>query len=269
MTLAKGLQQFLFLCAAIGLLVIYIRYVERHTIFFPGKEIEFWPKELGLDFEDVFFKSVDELELNGWFLPQKDSRQTILFAHGNAGNISHRLEKLRFFNKLGCSVFIFDYRGYGRSKGSPSEKGLYSDVLAAYEYLLSRNIPAKQIVGYGESLGGAAIIDLAYKHKLKGFIVEGALSSAKDMVKLIYPFLPPWVISSRLDSLNKIKSINTPKLIIHSLNDEIIPFRFGKKLFDNAAMPKEFLQVHGGHNSAFFECEDTLREKISVFLKGI
>lgn len=265
----KAIQQILFLAIVIGLVIAYIRYIEKRTIFYPTKEIELFPKEAGLDFEDIFFKTKDSLELNGWFLPYPDSAQTILFCHGNAGNISHRLEKLKFFHELGINIFIFDYRGYGRSKGRPSEKGLYLDVEAAYNYLLSSKIPAEQIIGYGESLGSSAVIDLAYNHRVKGLIVEGAISNAKDMVEFIYPFLPPQVISSRFDSANKIKSIDIPKLIIHSINDEIVPYRLGRKLYDNARPPKDFLQIHGGHNTAFFESEDILREKIRHFINQL
>lgn len=265
----KGTQQILYLAILVGLVVVYIRYIEKRTIFYPTKEIELLPKEAGLDFEEIFFKTQDNLELNGWFLPHKDATLTVLFCHGNAGNISHRLEKLKFFHGLRINIFIFDYRGYGKSKGRPSERGLYLDAEAAYNYLLSRKISPEQIIGFGESLGAAAAIDLTCKHKIKGLIVEGAVSCAKDMVKFIYPFLPPWIISTRLDSVSKIKSIDIPKLIIHSINDEIVPYRLGRKLYDSASLPKEFLEIRGGHNSAFFESEVILKEKIADFLKRL
>lgn len=265
----KAMQQTLYLAIAIGLVIAYIRYIERRTIFYPEKEIQLLPREEGLDFEDIFFKTQDNLELNGWFLAHKDAAGTILFCHGNAGNISHRLEKLKFFHELGVNILIFDYRGYGRSKGSPSEKGLYLDTEAAYNYLLSRKIDSKQIIAFGESLGSVAAIDLAYKHKIKGLIVEGAISCAKDMVRFIYPFLPSWIISIHFDSVNKIKSVDIPKLIIHSINDEVVPYRLGRKLYNNASLPKEFLEIRGGHNSAFFESEGILKEKIADFLKRL
>jgi fermentation-respiration switch protein FrsA (DUF1100 family) len=243
--------------------------MEKRSLFYPAKEIEYLPRDFKMDFEDVSFKAPDNLELNGWFVPAKDAAYTILFCHGNAGNISHRLEKLRFFQELGCNVFIFDYRGYGRSKGAPSEKGLYNDVQGAYNYLLSRRIAPQQIIGYGESIGGAVIIDLASKHRLAALIIDSAISNAKDMVRTLYPFLPYWVFSSRWDSLSKIRLITAPKLMIHSINDEIVPFKLGSKLFESALQPKEFLQIRGGHNSCFFESEDILNKKIADFLKGL
>ncbi|OGX43250.1 MAG: hypothetical protein A3G37_01090 [Omnitrophica WOR_2 bacterium RIFCSPLOWO2_12_FULL_46_30] len=266
----KGFLQPLFLSIGfLSVIVVYFRYIERHSVFYPAKEIEYSPKELGLDFEEVFFKTSDNIELNGWFVPAADASYCVLFCHGNAGNISHRVEKLKFFNELGVNVFIFDYRGYGKSKGRPNELGVYLDVKGAYDYLLSRKILPEQIIGYGESIGTAVIIDLAEEYKLSGLIIDSAMSSAKDMVKTIYPFLPYWVFSSRFDSENKIKSIGIPKLIIHSINDEIVPFRLGRKLYDNALEPKEFLQIHGGHNSCFFESENILKAKVADFLKRL
>lgn len=265
----KAFSQFLWIPLILILVVIYLRFMERRTLFYPTREIEYSPKEFGLNFEDIFFKTPDNVDLNGWFVPNPNARYTILFCHGNAGNISHRIEKLKFFQDLGVNIFIFDYRGYGRSKGSPSEKGLYLDTQGAYNYLLSRGLAPEQIIGYGESIGAAAVIDLAYKNKIKGLISDSAPSSAKDMVKVVYPYLPYWVFTLRLDSLYKIKSITIPKLIIHSVNDEIVPFRLGKKLYDYAAEPKEFLQVRGGHNSCFFESEALFKEKIAEFLKRI
>lgn len=266
----KGLYQILFLGIFIGLTVIYLRYIERRTIFYPTREIEYLPNQLGLEFEEIFFKTSDNIDINGWFMPSPNARYTLLFCHGNAGNISHRLEKLEFFHILGLNVFIFDYRGYGKSQGKPSEDGIYLDTLASYEYLLSRKITPKQIIGFGESLGAAAIIDLAFRKELGGLIIEGGFSSAKDMVKAIYsPLLPHWIFASRFDNINKIKSVKAPKLIIHSINDEIVPYRLGKMLYENAINPKEFLQIHGGHNLCFFESSDILKEKISNFINQL
>lgn len=266
----KGFLQPIFLFIVFSfILIAYFRYIESRSVFYPAREIEYSPKELGLDFQEVFFKAPDDTELCGWFMAKENARYTVLFCHGNAGNISHRIEKLKFFNELGCSVFIFDYRGYGKSRGRPSESGIYLDVRGAYDYLLSRKISSEQIIGYGESIGTAVIIDLAKQYEMKGLIIDSAMSSARDMVKAIYPFLPYWIFASRLDSENKIKSIKIPKLVIHSINDEIVPFKLGRKLYESALEPKEFLQIHGGHNSCFFESENILRKKIADFLTQI
>lgn len=253
----------------IGLLVLFLRYIEARTLFYPTKEVASFPDRAGLEFQDVFFTTTDNLKLNGWFIPGEDAEYTILFCHGNAGNITHRIEKLRFFNELGCNVFIFDYRGYGKSPGKPSEAGLYKDTKAAYDYLLSQGISADQIIGYGESIGGAAIVELALKEKMKAMILDSTITNVKDMVKCTYPFIPYWLFSSRFDSESKIRSIVIPKLIVHSLNDEIVSFRLGRKLYAAASEPKDFLQIYGGHNSNFYESEELLKTTVSNFIEGL
>jgi len=265
----KGYGQLYWIGIAIFLIVAYLRYIEKHSLFYPEKEVKFFPSDAGLSFKDVYFESRDGHKLNGWFIPRENARYTVFFAHGNAGNISHRLEKLRFFGQFGCNVFIFDYRGYGKSEGNPSEKGLYADIRAAYDYLISQGITADKIIGYGESLGGAVIIDLASKNTMRALIIDSSFSSVKDMIKSIYPFLPHWIFASRFDSISKIKSTAIPKLIIHSVNDEIVPYRMGKKLYDEARSPKEFLEIRGAHNSNFFESEDILSQKIGDFIKRL
>jgi len=253
----------------LGLAWIYLKYIENTTLFQPEEKIESDPKELGLDFQDIFFKTPDDLTLNGWFILSPKAQYTILFCHGNAGNISHRLDKIKFFNDLGCNVFIFDYRGYGRSKGRPSETGLYIDVSSAYDYLLSRGINAQEIIGFGESLGGAIIIDLAFKNKIRALITENTFSNAKDMAKFIYPFIPYRVFSSRLDSLGKIKSITIPKFMICSLDDEVIPYKLSKKLYDAALAPKELMEIRGGHNESFIDSAELIKKRIADFLSRL
>ncbi len=247
----------------------YFKYFEIRSIYFPTKPIEFYPKEIGLSYEDIFFKAEDNVLLNGWFIPKERPRGTLIFCHGNAGNISHRLEFIKMFYDLGLSVFIFDYRGYGKSKGSPTEKGTYLDAKAAYYYVLSRNdIDKEKIIIYGESLGSALAVNLAKNVKAKLLVTFGCFTRTEDMAKRIYPFLPLWlVVSMKYDSLSKIKDIKIPKLIIHSRNDEIVPFDLGKKLFEEAAMPKEFYVMRGGHNDAVLINKEEFLKRIDEFFK--
>jgi fermentation-respiration switch protein FrsA (DUF1100 family) len=178
------------------------------------------------------------------------------------------MEKISFFHDLGLNVFIFDYRGYGQSKGSPSEQGLYRDADAAYHYLIARGIPSERIIGYGESLGGAVIIDLASRQPMKALIVESAFTSVMEMAAVHYPFIPQCILSSRFDSKEKIARVGIPKLIIHSEDDEIVPFWLGESLFEAAEPPKAFLKISGSHNDGFLVSEALLKQKIPEFLKN-
>ncbi|MGE5307925.1 MAG: alpha/beta hydrolase [Deltaproteobacteria bacterium] len=259
-----------FIVLILGLLVI--RQIEDRTIFQPYREIDFKPDEYGMQYQNVWFPSQDNKEfLNGWYLPVKDPKKVVLFCHGNFGNMADRMDKVKFFVDLGCSVFIFDYQGFGMSQGDPNEPGCYKDALGAYDYLIGIGVTANQIVVYGESLGGAVAIDLASRRDVSGLIVEGTFTSIKDMVNHMYPFVPTWLIGNRFDSVSKIRHIRCPKLIIHSFSDEIIPFRFGRKLFQEAPQPKEFLPVRGEHNACFLQSyqEQVLRKAVCVFLEKL
>ncbi|MCM8782094.1 MAG: alpha/beta hydrolase [Candidatus Omnitrophica bacterium] len=232
------------------------------------KTIELTPKDIGLEYEDVYFETKDGIKLNGWLVPKNDSAAYLLFCHGNAGNISHRLEMIDIFIKIGLNVFIFDYRGYGRSQGIPSEGGIYQDVRAAYNYLISKGINEKNIVVFGESLGGAAAVDLAKDLERGALITEGLFTSVPNMAGEIYPCLPiKFVISSRYDNISKIKNIKIPKLIIHSKDDEIIPYHHGERLFKSAKPPKDFFQLRGGHTDGVLLMRDEFSRAIENFLK--
>jgi len=245
----------------------FVRYIELKSIFYPTKEILVNPKQVDLEFEDVFFKTKDNVTLNGWFIPHKDAKITMIFCHGNAGNISHRLEKIVIFYHLGVNTFIFDYRGYGNSQGNSSERGIYLDAQAAYDYLMTReDIDKDKIISFGSSLGGTPAVDLATKRKLAALIVDSSFTNAKEMGKTVYPFIPAFVYTIKFDNINKVKTITIPKLFIHSINDEIVPFRLGEKLFNAAAEPKEFLKIIGGHNTGFIESQHLILEKLKSFL---
>ncbi|MFC1703271.1 alpha/beta hydrolase [Candidatus Omnitrophota bacterium] len=258
----------LFVCIVLGF--FYIRYIELRSIFIPTREVITTPQQVDLPFEDIFFKTEDSIELNGWFIKSPKAKATIIFAHGNGGNICHRLEKIAFFYHLGINTFIFDYRGYGKSKGKPTEEGIYKDGRAAFDYLIRRDdIDRKKIIAYGESIGGAVAIDLATHRDVACVIAESTFSSAKEMGKIVYPFLPSFLFISKFDSITKVKNLKTQKLFIHSRNDEIVPFSLGKKLFDAAAQPKELLTITGGHNTGFIESKYIILERLKKYLKKI
>ncbi|MFC1621754.1 alpha/beta hydrolase [Candidatus Omnitrophota bacterium] len=260
----------------------YIRYFEYKSLYFPMKEIEIDPSAVGLNYEDVYFETEDGVKINAWFVPAGDSEYTLLFSHGNGGNISHRVEKILFLNGLGLNVFIFDYRGYGKSsgrprtsrfapvRGRPSEKGFYKDIEAAYNYLVTeKNIPPERIIPYGESLGGPVALDLASKKKVRALITESTFTSTVDMARALYPVFPAFLMSEKFDSLNKIKDIKVPKLIIHSKNDDIVPFSLSLKLFNAAPEPKHHTILMGSHNSAYVDSKDVYLSGIREFLRDL
>ncbi|HAJ56551.1 MAG TPA: alpha/beta hydrolase [Candidatus Omnitrophica bacterium] len=262
------IKNLLVILAFAAFIFFYVRYIEKRSLYIPYREIERTPDSVGLEFEDLMIKASDGVLVNSWWIPAAPEAETVFFFHGNGGNLSHRLEKILFFHKLGLNVFIIDYRGYGKSTGSPSENGLYLDATAGYDHLTRQlKIREASIILYGESLGSAVAIDLASKKNVGAIITEGAFTNVKDMARAVYPVMPSFFLGSKFDSLAKISGINVPKLMIHSRNDEIIPYALGKKLFDAAGEPKYLLLVEGGHNECFYISEDKIREKIIQFIK--
>ena len=256
------------ICAAI--IYAYIKYIERKSIFFPTDIISATPELVGLPFQDVYLDTQDGITIHGWFLPRKDARYTILFLHGNGGNVGHRLEKLLLLYGAGVNIFIIDYRGFGRSKGRPSEGGVYLDAQASYDYLLkNKGMSPEKIILYGESLGGAVAIDLAKRREVGVLIVEGSFSRAQDMAKVFYPFLPAFLFAHTFDSLAKIDAIRAPTLFIHSIDDEIVPLRLAQKLYNAAPVPKEFIQIRGSHNTAFLDSKEKYLTSLSSYLERL
>lgn len=265
---AGGMRLLIYLIVGVVLLVAYIRYLETKVMFVPAKDVFTTPTQAGMEFEDVFFKTSDGVKLHGWFIPSASSTASLLFCHGNAGNIGDRLDKLRIFHELGLNVFIFDYRGYGHSEGRPTEAGMYKDTQAAFNYLSARTrLDKERITLYGESLGGAAAVDLASKEKIAALIVDSSFSNAADMAKVIFPVIPTAMLNVKLDSLNKVRMVRVPSLYFHSIEDEMVPYSLGKKLFDAANEPKVFIDLKGSHNDGHIFSGKIFVSGIKDFLK--
>ncbi|TRZ49063.1 MAG: alpha/beta hydrolase [Dehalococcoidia bacterium] len=247
-----------------------IRYIERKSIYFPMRQITSTPSAVGLDYKEVYFNTSDGKKIHTWFVPNDEADYTILFSHGNAGNIGHRLDKIKILHDIGLNVLIYDYRGYGKSQGTPSEQGMYKDVYAAYDYLVNEmGISHDSLILYGESIGGAVAIELAHHRPVGALITEEAFTSVKDMVQMAFPLIPYFIFSSRFDNLPKIGNIKCEKLIIHSIDDEIIPFSQGNRLFNTASEPKKFLKLRGGHNTAFWDSIVEYKEGIRSFVESL
>ena len=237
------------------ILVLLVFWGQSRLIYFPGigREIIAEPSQIGLAYEPVKILTSDQQTLIGWFLPVVEARATVLFFHGNAGNISHRLDYLSMFNRLGYNTLIFDYRGYGQSSGKPSESGTYQDAMATWRFLTEeKSIAPSDIVLFGESLGGAVASWLAAQKKPGLLILASTFTSVPDLAEEIYPFLPVRQIARfEYNTLENLQAVVCPVLIAHSPQDEIVPFTHGQNLFQSASEPKQFLPLQGGHNDGF------------------
>ena len=224
---------------------------DRWLAFFPTKEITNTPDDLGMPFEEVYFPAADGKQLHGWFIPGRGD-DTIVWFHGNAGNISNRVYNVMLMNAhLESNLFIFDYRGYGLSEGSPSEKGVYSDGEGALQYLRSRDdIDHDRLVLFGHSLGGCVVADLAMRHRAKAVIIESSFTSVDAMSRYTQPTLSRFIptrllVKSRFDSISKMPHIHSPVMIVHGNKDVTVPIEMGRELFDAANEPKHFYEIKG------------------------
>ena len=251
-------------------LVLY--FSQSHLVFYPetGREIIAAPSQAGLPYEDVRLVTTDGLSLHGWYIPAPQPRGTVLFLHGNAGNISHRIDSLQMFHRLGYSTLIFDYRGYGNSSGTPSEQGTYRDAEAAWRYLTERrHIPSCRIVLFGESLGGAVGAWLAARQKPAALVIASGFTSVPDLAQHFYPYLPIRLLARiRYNTRENLRAVAAPVLIAHSPEDEIIPFEHGQALYAAANPPKHLLELAGGHNDGFIFMRESWVGELRDFLGG-
>lgn len=252
-------------------LSLYLYVFQENYIYFPdlpSREVDASPADVGIAFESLKIRTEDGEMLDGWFVPAPAGRGTLLYLHGNGGNIGHRVDIIRTFHSLGFGVLIFDYRGYGRSTGKPSEEGTYRDALAAWNYLTQeRRIPAEHIVLYGESLGGSIAAWLAERHPPRALVIYAAFTSVPDMAKVLYPFLPTGLIARyRYDTRAALARVRSPLLILHSTEDEIIPYSHAQELLTIAPEPKKLVSLRGGHNDAIFVSGDIFEQALKEFL---
>ena len=241
----------LLLLALLGGLML--RSFEQNQVYHPDRNMAATGRELGRRFEDITFKSNDGVELNAWFFPgdtnSPRSSTALLLCHGNAGNIGHRLEMCGAMLQTGISVLAFDYRGYGRSQGRPSEDGTYLDAQAAYAWLRSRGFAPENIIAYGESLGGGVAAGLACREKLGGLILQSTFTSIPDIGAELFPWLPVrWLSRIKYNTCQAVPTLKIPVLVMHSRTDGLIPFRHCEKNFAAANEPKLLWELKGDHN---------------------
>jgi fermentation-respiration switch protein FrsA (DUF1100 family) len=232
---------------------IMLQWFENSQVYHPDRSLVATGAELGVPFEDVFFKSSDGLRLNGWFFPaHANSRRrglAVLVCHGNAGNISHRLDLCQALLQTGVNVFVFDYRGYGRSLGRPSEAGTYLDGQAACDWLQAKGFQGTNIIAFGESLGGGVASELGLRTSLGGLILESTFTSLPAIGAELYPWLPVhWIATIEYDTLARLPRLKIPVLVMHSRADELIGFHHAEKNYAAANEPKMLWELKGDHN---------------------
>jgi len=254
-----------------GVYIIFAGFLfifQSHYIYHPEHVLSADPGSIGLYFESVSFETTDGVKLSGWFIPSNNAKGVILFCHGNAGNISHRLESIQIFHRLGLAIFIFDYRGYGQSEGKASEHGTYKDAEAAWWYLVEeRQVNANKVIVFGRSLGGAVASWLAHSYTPGALILESAFTSLPDIAAKLYPYLPVrLLLRFKYDTAEYLGRVNCPVLIVHSRDDEIMPFSQGQRLFEMAKEPKKFLEITGTHNEGFITSGKHYEEGLNAFI---
>lgn len=234
----------------------------------PSRKVSATPADIGLAFDTVRMRTVDGETLAGWFVPAPQSRGTMLYLHGNGGNIGHRLDPIAVFHRLRLNVLIFDYRGYGASTGQPTEKGTYQDALAAWHYLTrQRNLAPTRIVLFGESLGGAIAARLADRRTPGALILYGTFTSVPDLAQELYPMFPArWLARYRYDTRAALDSVDCPVLILHSPDDEIVPFSHAQALYAAAPQPKRLIALRGGHNDALLVSREVYARALEEWL---
>lgn len=230
-----------------------------------------WAQLSGLPLEEVWFQASDGLRLFGWYVEAQAGRPVILWCHGNAGNIIHRLDNLKLLHRLGLSVFLFDYRGYGKSQSArPTEEGLYHDAVGAYDYLTRiRSVRSERLVLFGRSLGASVAGELAVQRRASALILESSFPSVEVLGRYHYGGLPVhWLIGAEFRLIDRLPRLLLPKLIIHGDRDEIVPIELGCQVFDAATEPKEWYVIQGAdHNNTYQVGGSTYFRRFTEFVK--
>jgi len=268
-------------------LLIYFYFFQERLVYFPnipGRGMVADPRQRGWTVQAVRFETEDKLLLSGWYIPAPcaapasqrrdpvcNARGVVLFSHGNAGNISHRLDSIALFRELGLDVFIYDYRGYGDSDGRPGETGTYRDIAAAWRHLVvGRGIAPRRILLFGESLGGAVSVWLATRERPAALVLVSSFTSIPDLGEQLYPWLPVRRLARiQYDSRSRLARVRVPLLIVHSRDDEIVAYQHAEQLFSTANEPKRLVAILGDHNSGLFRSIERVREELGRFVDEV
>ena len=244
---------------------------QNRLLYVPESVIKTTPAAVGMPYEEVALVASDGVRLTGWYMPLADARGTVLFCHGNAGNISYLLDVAAGAHKLGLGCLLFDYRGYGQSDGMPSEEGTYRDAAAAWDYLVAEaGVPPERIVVIGRSLGGPIAAWLAQEKQPAALFLEETFTSIPELGRELYPIFPVGLLARyEYPTLEYLKQVQCPVLISHSRGDMFIVFAHGQRLYEAASQPKAFTELRGGHSSAFSEDAATYEAGVEAFLTEV
>lgn len=263
----RVLRRWLFLLALLWLgTVVVMKWLENRFVYPGNTAVESWVASPVNDYEDVQTASADGTAIHGWYFPGSGP-DVVVLAHGNGGNLTHRSRiAIELRKTLNASVLLFDYPGYGKSGGSPSEEGCYAAGDAAIEWLAKeKGIPKRRIILFGESLGGGVAAELAVRHEHKALVLTKTFTSLPAAAKALFPFLPTnWLMSNRYETIEKLPGIRTPVFIAHGTADRTVPFHHGEQLFAIANEPKAFHRMEGQEHNAWFT-SDFYRE-LKAFL---
>jgi fermentation-respiration switch protein FrsA (DUF1100 family) len=249
-------------------LVLVLTLGQAYFVFPATRGITRSPEIHGWKFEEVNLP-VDGHTTCLWYLPVENARGVVLFSHGNGGNLDLWMEAVGIYRDLGFSVLLYDYGGYGKSTGRPSEKRCYNDARAVWRWLTeTKGVPPERVVLLGRSLGSGVAAQLATEVKPGAVILESAFLSVGHIARRAFPFMPTGLLlRHRFDTQSKIERIGAPLLFVHSRDDSLVPYEHGQRLFEKATAPKQFLTLDfGGHDEAFFYCEEAYREGLRAFL---
>ena len=251
----------------VGLAAVLL-FFQSWLVYRPSRKVEQTPAELQLHYEEVRLTAADGTQLSAWYIPAEGARGAVLICHGNGGNIGHRLPTIWAYHQLGYSVLIFDYRGYGQSRGKPTETGTYQDAAAAWEHLVQvRKTLPERIVVFGRSLGGAVAAHLAKARRPGALILESTFTSVPELGATLYPFLPVRRLCRfSYNTLEMVKEVRCPVLVAHSPHDDMVPYAHGRTLFEAVAEPKQFLEMAGGHNDALDATGERYKDEVKAFL---
>ncbi|TVR29054.1 MAG: alpha/beta hydrolase [Balneolaceae bacterium] len=268
----KSIMSFLLTIAAGYLVILLLMYLfQNRLLFMPTSGFIQTPESVGVTAVDVWVETEDGVKLHAWYFPHEESGRVIVLSHGNAGNISYRIDIARTLLDAGAAVLMYDYRGYGKSEGRPSEKGLYKDITAFTEHLKGeKGYPEQNIYMYGRSLGAAVAAYAATKYDLGGLVLDSAFKNLRAMVSDVYPFVPSSLARYEFPTETYLRQLEgMPVMIMHSPDDEIVGYHNGQYLYEVANEPKQFIELRGGHNDNFFASRDLIERSWREFLNDM